>query len=303
MNILNIAFHSPPRNYGFAYLGLIPIYAVVFFVLPNMFAHNYTFLECLYFSAVTITTLGYGDMIPANITGKIISASEAVIGISLIGLFLNALSTAKNEASIAEERANNLIIYKETQKSKLNGAYKLAVPLINRHKRITARVTSPLENMRTAYNPKFTLSDMRDLHAPTCLISLGKDEPAVNKYFNSLDELNASISELIKIVDLRVFPELEQHCHNFIAAVNKLDSSQVISSNQGLADGTGPMVETVTRTLNEHEGEPKHVGSPGNLINIYVTLYHQIIFTMLLLDLIAKEMQEIEPINGPASNA
>lgn len=50
------------------------------------------FGRMFYFSAVTITTLGYGDIVPISNTARIIVAIESVLGIVLVGLFLNSLS-------------------------------------------------------------------------------------------------------------------------------------------------------------------------------------------------------------------
>jgi hypothetical protein len=51
-----------------------------------------SFSRMLYFSAITITTVGYGDILPITPLARALVASEAVIGIVLIGLFLNALA-------------------------------------------------------------------------------------------------------------------------------------------------------------------------------------------------------------------
>ena len=46
----------------------------------------------LYLSAVTITTVGYGDIVPLTDLARAAVATEAITGIILIGLFLNALA-------------------------------------------------------------------------------------------------------------------------------------------------------------------------------------------------------------------
>jgi hypothetical protein len=45
----------------------------------------------LYLSAATITTLGYGDIVAVTNEARILVSVEAILGIILIGLFLNAL--------------------------------------------------------------------------------------------------------------------------------------------------------------------------------------------------------------------
>ena len=51
----------------------------------------------VYFSAVTITTLGYGDIVPATTWARNAVALESVLGILTIGLFLNSLAREVTE--------------------------------------------------------------------------------------------------------------------------------------------------------------------------------------------------------------
>jgi hypothetical protein len=49
------------------------------------------FIRMLYFSAITITTIGYGDIYPISTVARLLVASEAILGVVLVGLFLNAV--------------------------------------------------------------------------------------------------------------------------------------------------------------------------------------------------------------------
>ena len=58
------------------------------FSLTNSFSHNLLFFfECLYYSVVTFTTLGYGDFTPVGIS-RAFAALEAFIGSFTIALFV-----------------------------------------------------------------------------------------------------------------------------------------------------------------------------------------------------------------------
>ncbi|MCB9640443.1 MAG: pentapeptide repeat-containing protein [Myxococcales bacterium] len=48
------------------------------------------FLRCLYFSFVTFTTLGYGDLTPCTQIGRILASMEAFAGVFVMGLFVSA---------------------------------------------------------------------------------------------------------------------------------------------------------------------------------------------------------------------
>jgi hypothetical protein len=55
------------------------------------------FIRMFYLSASTITTLGYGDIVPITQTARIAVSLEAIFGIMTLGLFLNALSHEMRE--------------------------------------------------------------------------------------------------------------------------------------------------------------------------------------------------------------
>lgn len=57
------------------------------------------FLKMLYFTAITITTIGYGDIHPISNISRMIVTTETVRGLVFAGLFLNAVVQEKNTIS------------------------------------------------------------------------------------------------------------------------------------------------------------------------------------------------------------
>lgn len=57
---------------------------------PASFLDNYW--RMLYCSSITITTLGYGDIVPITNKARTLISLESILGVVVIGLFLNALS-------------------------------------------------------------------------------------------------------------------------------------------------------------------------------------------------------------------
>jgi len=55
---------------------------------PERLAGLRHFGTCLYFSFVTFTTLGYGDVRPCEGVGRVLASAEAVFGFVLMSLFL-----------------------------------------------------------------------------------------------------------------------------------------------------------------------------------------------------------------------
>ncbi len=66
------------------------------------------YARILYLSAMTITTVGYGDIVPITPRARLYVALEAILGIILIGLFVNSLfqhrrSDKRGNAKLLEE--------------------------------------------------------------------------------------------------------------------------------------------------------------------------------------------------------
>jgi hypothetical protein len=103
-------FHSSPKTYGIAYLLAIPVFASLYYLVPGVL-NSASLIDSLYFSVVTITTLGFGDIVPKTELSKCIVGFQAVYGVSVIGLFLNALSERRAEAlkNSSDEESRKLL--------------------------------------------------------------------------------------------------------------------------------------------------------------------------------------------------
>lgn len=64
----------------------------------------YTFLNFLYFSVTTITTLGFGDIVPVSLLGRLLVCFEVIIGTIILGLFLSDLSDSKKSKNEQNKR-------------------------------------------------------------------------------------------------------------------------------------------------------------------------------------------------------
>lgn len=95
---------NKPVWIGFIYLSAIPVFGFIYFLNPGFLREPPTVVQSIYFSVVTITTLGYGDITPQTDLARSLAALESVFGIILIGLFLNAVARASDLRR--EERHN-----------------------------------------------------------------------------------------------------------------------------------------------------------------------------------------------------
>ena len=87
-----------PIVYGLLYFSLIPVFAALYAF--GEFGGNSPpsgIIGYLYFSVVTITTLGYGDAFPSNDPSRFLCLVESLLGIFTIGLFLHAIANSVSE--------------------------------------------------------------------------------------------------------------------------------------------------------------------------------------------------------------
>ena len=281
LQVLSSATQKKPHVYALIYMAVIPIYASIYFFFWPILGDQRSFAECLYFSIVTITTLGYGDIAPQGEIGQLVCASEPLLGVLLIGLFLNSVAGSRNDAIRAVQRERDEQAYRETQRTRLRSHFKLIAPTIGRYRASVVQISRPVGTDLEKYNPDFRLNDMKDLYQPTRLMREGFLQSAINGYFQTLELLHKELCELVRNVDLRCFPEVEAHSLNMIATIAGFDYSGRILSASHTKAGDQKMVDFVRETLENYDGDYSIQGS--NLLDGYIALYHQVKFLMAIL--------------------
>jgi len=81
-----------PQRVVYVGLGVIALWAVAYWLLEAAKDGASSFLTYLYFSVVTFTTLGYGDLQPKAGFSRFFAGTEALFGAALMALFVVALT-------------------------------------------------------------------------------------------------------------------------------------------------------------------------------------------------------------------
>ena len=73
-------------------VGIVFIFAFLYRLVDIDYGSYATPLSSLYYSVVTLTTLGYGDVVPASAPAQMLAAFQAVVGYVLLGGLLSLLA-------------------------------------------------------------------------------------------------------------------------------------------------------------------------------------------------------------------
>lgn len=99
--------HLSPGIYGLIYFLYIPIFGGIYYYLPILIKSE-SLVDALYFSVVTLTTLGYGDILPEATLGKTLVSVQTLLGVLTVGLFLNALAELRSNSEAKRLSENSI---------------------------------------------------------------------------------------------------------------------------------------------------------------------------------------------------
>lgn len=286
-------FDLSPKTYSILYILTMFSYSLAYWMVPHTLSKDVSFIESLYFSIVTITTLGYGDITPITDFSRLLISSEAILGLTIIGLFLNALARIRIEALRTKDKKIEKERYYKKQLSKLNGHMNVLSPFISNYKKSVKALTNL--NNEDFYNPDFKFSNMYQLYDYIYLPTESPNKTEIKYYFETLFKLNNEIIDLIKSVDLRQFKDLEYHFLNFTANTNSFDFSDFIIKSKNFQIEEGKLCNIVTHKIKEFKGEPSFKDAEENsLLKPYIYLYFQVKDNMQHLEMILLEFEKIK---------
>lgn len=217
------------------YLCLMPLFALVYywmpdgqFRIPDNAGTDYG--SWLYYSIVTITTLGFGDYTPAHGWAQAVTAIEVMCGLVFLGFFLNSVGSMKSEIDVETEIEKQHRVHQATEYDKLMKNIPVLLHRLNLYLSFCYAVTTPV-NKRGAtgqFNPDFRFNDMHDLYLPSGLPTDYSSRPAVEGLMVCASNTSLYLDSLQSHVDLTLWPEMLEDSFAFVAACQMFVSADLL---------------------------------------------------------------------------
>lgn len=287
---------TKPKVFGLLFFVTIVVFGGLYFVNASSFDGIGSFGEAFYFSIVTITTLGFGDVAPSDETGRLLVCLEAIIGVIVVGLFLNAISArqaAKVHQKEVELENNRRFI---DMRGKLRQNYLLLSSLMERYLESAFLVTT-LKNRRTLPNNilshqfAFSFNDLADLYEPSQSFTHQFNTPAINIYFDIESQLYDEFRKTVSEIDLSYWPDIDEAVHVFLESCRNFPFKDSILNNIKLVPAGRPelaMRNILPKLIRDHQG-PLDVDSVDAKFP-YVELYKLLLAIIPAVQVIAKQM-------------
>ena len=91
---------SDPQFRALAFLVVVLLASGTFFYWRF---EDWTLIDSLYFSVITLTTVGYGDLAPSTTPSKVFTIVYVLIGLGILVSFLSAVASQAVEARIERQ--------------------------------------------------------------------------------------------------------------------------------------------------------------------------------------------------------
>lgn len=100
-------------NHKFAaVLALLIIILITGTVVYNK-VEGFSWVDSLYFSVITLTTVGYGDLHPETTFGKLFTAAYVLVGIGILLAFVEIFTER-----VVDERLKKIVVRRRRRKAK-----------------------------------------------------------------------------------------------------------------------------------------------------------------------------------------
>lgn len=267
------------------YLLLIVIFAVahcIFGTLTSSGGEMVGLADALYFSVVTATTLGYGDVLPNAGLGRTLAGAEVLLGVVIAGIFLNSLWLTYTDRVDAARRDETDAVAKRREARRL-ATYLRYFDTVYERWTVAQRIVTNLPDEGLVSNePRsdWTFADLQWIFAPSLLIVNATSKSAVEAYYDALTALNQELRFILAQFDLFDHRELFESIVEMLAVSDQLDARSALESypkvklDEPEREGGGrTLAQLVVEMIKLETGEPDTAKYGANLLTPVILLH------------------------------
>lgn len=220
----------------------------------------------LYFSGVTIATIGYGDIYPKSDVARLLVFIEALLGVILVGYMTTRLyDFFKGIREAKLEKSND--------KAKVVSSRMLLEPFIEKFFEDLSLMLMPLSSSK--HEGAYTFNDLANMykeHTPHTIGAL-LERPYV-RFLDSCLRLSEMLQTILLRVDTIKHPELGEKITECIASIERYDYLSAFNNKLKTGSVDELAYKTDIKMLRDYVGKPEFKDS--NMINLYVSFWNMI---------------------------
>jgi hypothetical protein len=280
-----------PLHIFLLYLAVILTFAFIYWALPcSSFEKDLSPSESIYLSVVTITTLGYGDITPVDNIGMFTTALESIIGILIIGVFINSAWKSYSDKMEREQSRKIRESLKESNKKNLISYYSYLNSVLGEYRHINHELTTPISerNEDTAFKFGFKFSDLKDIFGPSLRMKYGFPNSVISIYFEEEKSLVSELKYVLANFGLEDFPKLKELIINFLSVshVTNFGEALIGYAKYPKEKSTRKMLESLIEKFDELPPKEYH---QSNMLTPVIILFQTIPIKMELINKIVEE--------------
>ena len=216
MILSTLSARSLVVTYFLCVLGFASIY---YFVPDGYLNQKLSFINALYFSVVTITTLGYGDILPKSEFIQIVISIQALLGLIILGLLINAAWSSYAE-KIEIRTAKQLKEQAQNENDRKLYTYVRALDWVFSNLSYSYfEVTTPIKKRdenSIYFNPDYKEKDLIGMFDVSLRYSNGFNT-AIDAFYNNEDKLINELKYILSNFDLDHHQRLQQKITDYIS--------------------------------------------------------------------------------------
>ncbi|WP_335956627.1 potassium channel family protein [Acinetobacter bereziniae] len=273
-----------PLKIGISYLALIIISAFLLYLCPEFTLKSTTvndpnsFSSSIYFTLVTITTLGYGDILPGNEITRILVVILSFGGVALTGLFLNSLAHTISKITQSEDEKK---FKREKLEADVGRFIDLSILLKQNFDDFKLAASSlitpwdkysPIIDTTPLMNLEFKINDLKDLFKINTLRKFPLSKTKIEVFYSTFDILNNNLEQLLKLG----YFNFNKEVLNLV--VKYLSSSKLIDTRDNILNFTRLDEERrkAIHFMLSNAKEDVEITQIANVMDDYIVLMNQI---------------------------